>query len=382
MAKLYFRYGAMGSSKTANAVMVQYNYRERGQRVLMLKPKIENRDGATVVRSRCGLVAQCRYVEELGGIDLTGIDCIIVDECHFMNAAQVRQLVDIVDEREIPVICYGLRTDFRGELFEGSRELLRRMAAKDSRVKVILNANNFGHIRSPYNALLQADGDAAIVMCSDLQEPPEMIPAMLREWEAGAKIVCCVKPESRENPLMFAVRRFYYWLLDKFSETPQLRNFTGFGLYDRRFLDALKLFHEPYPYFRGLVEKLHLRADDSLVLLGDLVEKGPESLATLRYAMAMTGFVNHTKLPLRLAVFVGFLLAFLSLLVAAGYLVYKLFYWDTFQLGLAPLVIGLFFFSAVQLIFIGIIGEYVGAIWTQVKNKPLAVEEEKINFDR
>ena len=116
---------AMGSSKTANAVMVQYNYRERGQRVLMLKPKIENRDGATVVRSRCGLVAQCRYVEELGGIDLTGIDCIIVDECHFMNAAQVRQLVDIVDEREIPVICYGLRTDFRGELFEGSRELLR-----------------------------------------------------------------------------------------------------------------------------------------------------------------------------------------------------------------------------------------------------------------
>ena len=125
MAKLYFRYGAMGSSKTANAVMVQYNYRERGQRVLMLKPKIENRDGATVVRSRCGLVAQCRYVEELGGIDLTGIDCIIVDECHFMNAAQVRQLVDIVDEREIPVICYGLRTDFRGELFEGSRELLR-----------------------------------------------------------------------------------------------------------------------------------------------------------------------------------------------------------------------------------------------------------------
>ena len=125
MAKLYFRYGAMGSSKTANAVMVQYNYRERGQRVLMLKPKIENRDGATVVRSRCGLVAQCRYVEELDGIDLTGIDCIIVDECHFMNAAQVRQLVDIVDEREIPVICYGLRTDFRGELFEGSRELLR-----------------------------------------------------------------------------------------------------------------------------------------------------------------------------------------------------------------------------------------------------------------
>ena len=125
MAKLYFRYGAMGSSKTANAVMVQYNYRERGQNVLMLKPKLENRDGANIVRSRCGLVAQCRFVEELGEIDLSGYNCVIVDECHFMTAAQVRQLVDIVDEQDIPVICYGLRTDFRGELFEGSRELLR-----------------------------------------------------------------------------------------------------------------------------------------------------------------------------------------------------------------------------------------------------------------
>ena len=124
MAKLYFRYGAMGSSKTANAVMVQYNYRERGQQVLMLKPKLENRDGATIVRSRCGLEAQCRFVEELPTLPLDGIACVIVDEAHFLTGVQVRMLVDIVDERDIPVICYGLRTDFRGELFEGSRELL------------------------------------------------------------------------------------------------------------------------------------------------------------------------------------------------------------------------------------------------------------------
>ena len=124
MAKLYFRYGAMGSSKTANAVMVQYNYRERGCKVLMLKPKLENRDGATIVRSRCGLEAECRYVEDLDQISLDGISCVIVDEAHFLTSAQVRNLVDIVDERNIPVICYGLRTDFRGELFEGSRELL------------------------------------------------------------------------------------------------------------------------------------------------------------------------------------------------------------------------------------------------------------------
>ena len=125
MAKLYFRYGAMGSSKTANAVMVQYNYQERGRKVLMLKPKLENRDGATIVRSRCGLEAQCRFVEELGEISLDGIECVIVDESHFLTAEQVKQLVDIIDERDIPVICYGLRSDFRGELFEGSRELLR-----------------------------------------------------------------------------------------------------------------------------------------------------------------------------------------------------------------------------------------------------------------
>ncbi len=125
VAKLYFRYGAMGSSKTANAVMVQYNYQERGRAVLMLKPKLENRDGATIVRSRCGLEAECRFVEDLPQINLDHIECVIVDEAHFMTADQVRSLVDIVDERNIPVICYGLRTDFRGELFEGSRELLR-----------------------------------------------------------------------------------------------------------------------------------------------------------------------------------------------------------------------------------------------------------------
>jgi len=124
MAKLYFRYGAMGSSKTANAVMVQYNYKERGQKVLMLKPMMENRDGARVVRSRCGLEAECRFIEELDEIGLEGIDCVIADEAHFFSAGQVRRVVDIVDDYGIPVICYGLRTDFRGELFEGSRELL------------------------------------------------------------------------------------------------------------------------------------------------------------------------------------------------------------------------------------------------------------------
>ena len=261
-----------------------------------------------------------------------------------------------------------------------SREILREIAAKDRRFKVILNANNFGHIRSPYNALLRATGDAVVLLCSDLQEPPEMVLEFVKQWEAGYHVVCGVKPKSLENPLMFQVRRFYYWLLASCSETPQIRNFTGFGLYDRKVIAAIKLFNEPYPYFRGLVSEIGFRRIEvSFIQAARKHGKTKNNFFTL-YDMAMTGFVNHTKLPLRLAALVGFLLAFLSLLVAIGYFVYKLLFWDTFSLGLAPIVIGLFFFSSVQLIFIGLIGEYIGAIWTQVKNKPLVIEDECINF--
>lgn len=265
---------------------------------------------------------------------------------------------------------------------DGTRELLREIASEDKRFKVILNSNNFGHIRSPMNALFHTSGDAVVIMCSDLQDPPELIHDFLRKWEDGYQVVCGVKPESKENPLMFAVRRFYYWLLSRFSETEQVRNFTGYGLYDRKFVEAFRKFHDPYPYFRGMIGEIGFRRTE-IPFVQEMRKHGKtkNNFFTL-YDMAMTGFVNHTKLPLRLAVFIGFFIAICSLLVAIAYLVYKLLYWNTFQLGLAPLVIGLFFFSAVQLIFIGIIGEYIGAIWTQVKNKPLAIEEETINFDR
>ena len=209
----------------------------------------------------------------------------------------------------------------------------------------------------------------------------ELIPELVHRWEEGYRVVCAVKPQSRENPVMFRIRCFYYWLLDLFSELPQLHNFTGFGLYDRRFIEALRRYHEPYPYFRGLVSEIGFRRIEVPYVQERRKHGRTKNNFFTLYDMAMTGFVNHTKLPLRLAAFSGLILAFLSLLTAAGYLVYKLLYWDTFQLGLAPLVIGLFFFSAVQLIFIGVIGEYIGAIWTQVKNRPLAIEEEKINFD-
>lgn len=262
-----------------------------------------------------------------------------------------------------------------------SRDILRRLAGIDGRFKVIMNANNFGPIRSGYNAFLQASGDAVVLMSSDLQDPPEILPELIRKWQEGHQVVAAIKSSTQKNPISFLVRRFYYWLLSKFSDSDHIiQNFTGFGLYDRKVMNALKLYKDPVPYFRGFISEIGFRrAEVEFVQPPRMNGRSKHTFFSL-YDVAMTGFVNHSKLPLRLATFFGFCLAALSLLVALAYLVYKLLRWETFTLGLAPLVIGLFFFSAVQLIFIGIIGEYVGAILTQVKNHPLAIEDEKLNF--
>ncbi|MEI7671504.1 MAG: glycosyltransferase family 2 protein [Deltaproteobacteria bacterium] len=265
---------------------------------------------------------------------------------------------------------------------DGSRDILRRITAIDKYFKVILNANNFGPVRSGYNAFLQASGDAVVLMSSDLQDPPELIADLIRKWQDGYQVVAAIKSRSRDNSPMFLVRRFYYWLLSKFSDTDHIiQNFTGFGLYDRKVMNALKLYKDPEPYFRGFISEIGFRRTEiEFIQPPRKYGRSKHSFFSL-YDVAMTGFVNHSKLPLRLATFSGFSLAGVSLLVALAYFIYKLFWWDTFSLGLAPLVIGVFFFSAVQLIFIGIVGEYVGAILTQVKNHPLAIEDEKINFD-
>lgn len=264
---------------------------------------------------------------------------------------------------------------------DGSREILRDLARRDRAFKVIFNANNFGYIRSPYNAFLQASGDAVVWMCCDLQEPPEVIGRLVEEWEKGFRVVCAVKPISRENPVMFGLRSFYYLLMKQLAETPQIRHFTNFGLYDRRFIEALRKYSEPYPYFRGLVTEIGFSRTE--VTYTQERRHSGESKSSLPklYDYAMTGFVNHTKLPLRLAAFVGFVLAGLCFISALFYFGYKLVFWNTFSLGVAPIVIGVFFIAGVQLIFIGIIGEYLGAVWTQVKNRPLVIEEERLNFE-
>jgi glycosyltransferase involved in cell wall biosynthesis len=260
-------------------------------------------------------------------------------------------------------------------------EILKRLAANDKNLKIIVNARNFGHIRSPFYGICETHGDAVILMVADLQDPPEMIPDLLKKWEEGYKIVCAVKDRSKENPLMFLFRKLFYNVLDKFSdENRQIKNFTGSGLYDKKFVDIIRTIDDPYPYFRGLVSELGFDiATVSFVQPKRLYGKTKNNFYTL-YDLGMLGFVNHSKLPLRLASFIGFTVALISLVIAIVFFVRKLILWDSFSMGMAPLITGLFFFSSVQLFFIGIIGEYIGAIHTQVRKRPLVIEKERINF--
>ncbi|MBT4162867.1 MAG: glycosyltransferase family 2 protein [Gammaproteobacteria bacterium] len=264
---------------------------------------------------------------------------------------------------------------------DGTLALLRGIAAEDEHVKVIVCVKNFGPVRSHYHALREFTGDAMIYYMCDLQEPPSTIKEFVKKWEEGYKIVLGIKKSSRENPIMFQIRRLYYRVLQWMSETGHFNDFMSFGLYDKAFIDVLKTIDDPYPYFRGQVAEFGY--DIAQVPYAQNERKKGKSTNNLYslYGHAMLGFINQSKVPLRLACFVGFSVALLSLLIAFVYFVMKLMYWDTFQMGIAPLVIGLFFFSSVQLFFIGIIGEYIGAIFTHVKKKPMVIERERINFD-
>jgi glycosyltransferase involved in cell wall biosynthesis len=258
--------------------------------------------------------------------------------------------------------------------------ILREIAAQDKNVKVIVNARNFGHIRSGYHAMLQAKGDAVISLVSDLQDPPELIKELVNKWEEGYLIVVAIKRNSEESALFFAVRKLYYEIVSRLAELELNKNATGFGLYDRRFMDVLKEIDDPYPYFRGLVSEVGFPS--AKVLYDQPVRKrGITSNNFYRlFDMAMLGITNHSKVPLRLATMLGFAVSIMSLLVAIGYVVMKFLYWQQFSLGIVPLVAGLFFFGSVQLFFIGILGEYIGAIHTQVLKRPHVVELERINF--
>ena len=263
---------------------------------------------------------------------------------------------------------------------DGTQETLRRLAAENPRLKVILNARNFGHIRSPYHGMMQGTGDAVVYLASDLQEPPELLTDFVKKWEEGAKAVVAIKDSSDESPLFFAFRRLYYRLVERLAETKTIQNFTGFGLYDRVIMEYCRGLKDPYPYFRGLIAEVGLPVE-CVSYHQPLRTRGftKNNLYTL-YDIAMLGITNFSKVPLRIAAMLGFAMALLSLIVALVYFVYKLVFWYSLPVGTAPLVIGLFFFASVQLFFIGILGEYIGAIHTQVLKRPLVVEKERINF--
>jgi glycosyltransferase involved in cell wall biosynthesis len=259
--------------------------------------------------------------------------------------------------------------------------ILKEIAAADRNVKIIVNARNFGHIRSPMHGLCQASGDALIGIVADLQDPPELIPELLREWEKGAPIVIAVKKSSGENPVMFWIRRRFYRLVNRLSNTETFENFTGFGLYDRKVVDIIKALNDPYPYFRGLIAEIGLPHAEVLYHQPARKHGFTKNNFYTLYDMAMLAITNLSRVPLRLVTFTGFACAFCCVLVSLFYLVYKLLYWNRFSVGVAPLVIGVFFFISIQLVSTGILGEYVGSVLTQVQHRPYVIERERVNWE-
>lgn len=262
-----------------------------------------------------------------------------------------------------------------------SREILRELAKEDHNVKVILNVTNFGPNRSGTYGMLQGTGEALICIVCDLQDPPELIPTFLQKWEEGYKVVLGQKTKSKENPIMFQIRKIYYGLMAGLSETEHLTNVTGYGLFDKEVLDMIKWMDDPDPYIRGLVTQLGYKWC-LIPYTQNERQSGKSSYNFYRYFdFAITGLTHVSRKPLRIATLMGFALSAVSFIVALIYLVMKLVRWDEFNMGTAPILIGMFLIASVQLAFIGVIGEYIGAILTKVTKRPMVIEEERINFE-
>ena len=264
---------------------------------------------------------------------------------------------------------------------DGTIEKIKDLAKSDKNLKIIINLKNYGHIRSPFYGLLQSTGDASILMASDFQDPIELIPKYIDEWKKGKKIVLGEKISSEENKLKFSVRKLFYNFINYISETELTKNTTGSGIFDRSIIEKLKNIQDPYPYFRGLLSELGeeictIKFNQPLRLHG----KTKNNILTL-YDIGMLGVVKHSRKPLRFMVITGFISSALSLIVAMFYFIYKLLFWDSFTLGLAPIVIGIFIVSSIQITLLGLVGEYIGVILLHQRNLPLVEERERINFD-
>ncbi len=264
---------------------------------------------------------------------------------------------------------------------DGTRDLLRQICAGNKKIKAILNAKNFGQFNSPFHAMCQTTGDCTVTLCCDFQDPPEIIPRFIKEWENGYKIVCGIKATSKENKIMRFLRTCYYKLIRKMSDVEQIEHFTGFGLYDKSFIEVLKTLDDPTPFMRGIVAELgYKRKDVPYEQARRAAGKTHNNFFTL-YDAAMLSFTTYTKMGLRLATIVGFIMSVLSLIVGLVYLIMKLIWWDRFVAGMTPILIMVTVLGSMQLFFIGFLGEYVLNINKRVMHRPLVIEEERINFE-
>lgn len=263
---------------------------------------------------------------------------------------------------------------------DNTRPLLREICKQNPKIKAIFNAKNFGQFNSPYYGMLQTTGDCTILMCCDFQDPIEIIPQIVSEWEKGAKIVSCIKTASKENSIVRFLRTCYYKAIKKMSSVDQIEHFTGFGLYDQTFIDVLRNLKDPTPFLRGIVAELgYKRVNIEYTQAKRRAGKTHNNFFTL-FDAAMLSFTSYTKVGLHLITIIGMVLSFFSFLMALVYFVLKLIYWDRFPAGIIPMMLGLFFINAVELLFIGFVGEYVMSINIRAMNRPLVIEEERINF--
>lgn len=265
---------------------------------------------------------------------------------------------------------------------DGTRTILKELCKSNTKIKAILNAKNFGQFNSPYYGLTQATGDCVILMCADFQDPVDMIPKYVTEWENGYKIVVGIKTRSKENKIMYFLRSCYYKLVKRISEVEQIEHFTGFGLYDKDFVKILTELDDSAPYLRGIVAELgYERKEIPYEQAKRRAGKTSNNFYKL-YDGAMLGITSYSKVPLRIATMLGFVFSAVSLVVALVYFILKLIFWDRFPAGTAPILIGIFLIGSIQIFFIGLVGEYILNMNTRVMKRPLVIEEERINFEK
>ena len=263
---------------------------------------------------------------------------------------------------------------------DNTRNIIRKICNKDKKAKAIFNAKNFGQFNSPYYGLLNTSGDAVISMASDFQDPVELIPEFVKAWEEGYKIAIGVRKTSTDNFILRTIKKAYYDLIKKFSNVDQIKMFTGFGLYDKDFIDILRKLDDPTPFLRGLVAELGYRRKEIPFVQGKRYKGKTSNNFYSLYDAAMLSFTSYTKIGLRIATFFGGIVLMISVFVAIIYLIMKLIWWDRFQAGMIPVLLGMLFLGSIQILFIGIIGEYVLAINQRTMKRPLVIEEERINF--